>query len=188
VDPNANVLVNAFIANPHNTIVVDARLLKQEPDALPAKPYLYIGLGPGFVAGDNCDAVVETARGHTMGRVYWDGPAQADSGQPEGDPKRVLRAPADGTIVARAQIGDPVKEGQELAIINDNAALVSALDGVLRGIVHDGVTVYKGMKIGDVDPRGDSSVCNLISDKALAVGGGVLEAALTELGRRTQDG
>lgn len=181
IDPNANVLANPFITSPQFTIVIDARLLKRNPDPLPAKPLLYIGLGPGFVAGENCDAVIETRRGHTLGRVYWEGAPQADSGQPEGDPRRVFRAPADGIIVSHVNIGNHVDEGQIIAEIrsvigNRILEIASPIGGMLRGMIHDGVSVPQGMKIGDVDPHDDASLCFLVSDKALSIGGAALEA------------
>ena len=181
IDPNANVLANPFITSPQSTIVIDARLIKRPPDPLPAKPLLYIGLGPGFVAGENCDAVIETRRSHTLGRVYWEGAPQADSGQPEGNQRRVLRAPVDGIVVARVIIGTHVDEDQIVGEIrSQNGTLksefTSPISGMLRGMIHDGVNVPQGMKIGDVDPRDDASLCYLVSDKALSIGGAALEA------------
>ncbi len=179
VDPSASVLANAFVTSPRKTVVVDARLTKQPPEPLPVRPLLHIGLGPGFAAGENCDAVIETRRSHTLGRVFWSGAPQSDSGQPEGDPRRVLRAPEEGIVTGRAQIGDVVEEGETVAVISDQYSVISPFRGVVRGLIHDGLHVPKGMKIGDVDPRGDPSACYLVSDKALAVGGGVLEAILS---------
>jgi xanthine dehydrogenase accessory factor len=137
-------------------------------------------LGPGFLARSNCDAVIETRRSHTLGRVYWEGATQPDSGQPEGDPRRVLRAPVDGSLSARAAIGEHVEVGQVIGFIDGQAPLLSPLKGVLRGLIREGVQVAQGLKIGDVDPRDDRSACFLVSDKALAIGGGVLEAILTK--------
>ena len=186
VDPNANVLANPFITSPQSTIVIDARLLKRQPDPLTAKPLLYVGLGPGFMAGENCDAVIETRRSHTLGRVYWEGAPQADSGQPEGDQRRVLRAPVDGILVSRVSIGTHVDEGQVIAEFHSQngtqiAEIASPISGMLRGLIHDGVSVPQKMKIGDVDPRDDASLCYLISDKALSIGGAVLEAIFTQI-------
>lgn len=184
VDPNANILRNQFLTSPQSTYVIDGRLLKTPPEPLPMDVPLHIGLGPGFSAGENCHAVIETRRGHTLGRVYWNGSAQEDSKQPEGDPRRVLRAPHDGSLIAHAMIGDHLKEGEVIAevqstIENRQSKIVSPFKGVLRGLIRPNIEVTEGMKIGDVDPRDDPSLCNLISDKALAVGGGVLEAMLT---------
>jgi xanthine dehydrogenase accessory factor len=180
VDPNADVLRNQFLTSPQSTFLVDARLLKLEPDPLPINLPLHIGLGPGFSAGENCHAVIETRRSHTLGRVYWEGSAQTDSGQPEGDPRRVLRAPASGFVEPLKKIGEQCKEGEQIATV-DGTPVVSPFNGVLRGLIHPRVEVTTGMKIGDIDPRNDASVCLLVSDKALAIGGGVLEAVLVKL-------
>ena len=175
VDPDASILNSTF----HFLAVVDGRLLKAPPQPLSTDVPLHIGLGPGFYAGVNCHAAVETRRSHTLGRVYWNGPTQPDSGQPEGDPRRVLRAPARGILMGRAKIGDYVEEGQVVASVSDQHEVISPLRGVLRGLIRDGIHVTTGLKIGDVDTRGDPSACFLVSDKALAIGGAVLEAMLT---------
>jgi xanthine dehydrogenase accessory factor len=128
----------------------------------------------------NCDAAIETRRSHTLGRVYWDGATQADSGQPEGDPRRVLRAPGEGILVGKARIGEHVEEGQVVAVVGEQYPVISLIKGMLRGLIHDDLHVPKGLKIGDVDPRDDPSACYLVSDKALSIGGAVLEAILTK--------
>jgi xanthine dehydrogenase accessory factor len=186
VDPQANILRNQFLTSPQSTIVVDARLLKVEPEPLNVNIPLHIGLGPGFTAGENCHAVIETRRGHTLGRVYWSGSTQADSGQPDGDPRRVLRAPQAGILTAHAQIGDQLEEGQLIAEMQSEGGgesfpIISPIKGILRGLIRPGIEVPKGMKIGDIDPRNDPALPMLISDKALAIGGGVLEALLVYL-------
>lgn len=186
IDPNANILRNQFLTSPQHTFLVDARLLKIPPEPLDARLPLHIGIGPGFTAGEDCNAVVETRRGHTLGRVYWEGTTLPDSGQPEGEPRRVLRATQNGVIKVHAGIGDNVKEGQLLAevgseIVDAKSKVTSPLNGVLRGIIRPGIEVTEGMKVGDVDPVNDSGACFLVSDKALAVGGGVLEAVLMKL-------
>jgi len=165
-------------------VIVDARLTKQNPTPLPKEVPLHIGLGPGFSAGRDCHAVIETRRSHTLGRVIWQGTSQPDSGLPEGDSRRVLRAPADGILTARASIGEHLMEGQLIAEIqsstsNQKFEVTSPFVGVLRGLIHNGLQVTKGLKIGDVDPRNDETLCYLVSDKALAIGGGVLEAILS---------
>ena len=191
VDPDANILT--FDIRPLNfVVVVDARLIKQSPAPLSIDVPLHIGLGPGFHAGEDCHAVVETRRSHTLGRVYWTGTTQADTGEPEGDRRRVLRAPSDGILVAHANIGDHLEEGQVIAEIQSDATnetlrsaqsdifkIVSPFRGVLRGLIRPGLHVTRGLKIGDVDPRDDHSACYLVSDKALSIGGGVLEALLS---------
>lgn len=181
VDPHADILSTV-----HFLIVVDARLTKQPPTLLPAAVPLHIGLGPGFHAGRDCHAVIETRRSHTLGRVVWDGTAQPDSGEPEGDSRRVLRAPVGGTVTARKKIGDRCESGEVVAVIDDQIPVISAIGGVLRGMIRDGLHVPKGLKIGDVDPRNDISACYLASDKALAIGGGVLEAILSRPEIRSQ--
>jgi len=181
IDPNANILRNQFLTSPQSTFLVDARMLKTPPEPLDVRIPLQIGLEPGFTAGENCQAVIETRRGHTLGRVYWDGATLPDSGQPDGDPRRVLRAPASGTLTARADIGEHVNEGQVVAEIQTDKKRIevtSPLKGVLRGMIHPGIEINEGTKIGDIDPRDDPSFCFLVSDKALAVGGGVLEAVM----------
>lgn len=183
VDPQANILRNQFLTSPQSTIVIDARLLKTDPEPLDVNVPLHIGLGPGFCAGENCHAIIETQRGHTLGRVYWSGATRADSGQPDGDPRRVLRAPQNGSLVAQAKIGDHLEEGQPIAEIrskdgSEKSKIVSPLKGILRGLIRPGIEIPKGMKIGDVDPRDDPSLPALVSEKALAIGGGALEAVL----------
>lgn len=179
VDPEAEVLSRfPFLT------VIDARLIKKQVEPLAAKVPLHIGVGPGFHAGEDCDAVIETRRSHTLGRVYWHGTAQADSGQPEGDPKRVLRAATDGIFVGHKRIGEHCEPGELLAEIeseaeNQTTSITAPLGGVLRGLIRDGVRVTKGLKVGDIDPRDDRSACYLVSDKALSIGGGVLEALLS---------
>ncbi len=190
-DSNANILRNQFLTSPQSTILVDARLLKTPAEYLDINLPLHIGLGPGFTAGDNCTAVIETHRGHTLGRVYWEGASLPDSGKPEGDARRVLRAPTDGVVLEKASIGDHLKEGQVVLEIQPSAGkakkVASPFKGVLRGLIRSGLEVTKDMKLGDVDPRDDSSACFLVSDKALAVGGGVLEAILTRYPIGTYD-
>lgn len=180
IDPQANILNNQFLTSPSSTFVIDARLMKTEPEPLPMKVAFHIGLGPGFVAGENCDAVIETRRSHTLGRVYWQGTTQPDSREPEGDPRRVLRAPASGSVVLLRAIGDICKEGDNLAMIG-KTPVVCPFDGMIRGLIHAQVEVTEGMKIGDVDARSDSNLIRLVSDKALAIGGGALEAIMIKL-------
>jgi xanthine dehydrogenase accessory factor len=161
--------------------VVDARMAKRELGTRTSDAPVVIGLGPGFVAGGNAHAVIETQRGHDLGRVIYAGTALADTGVPGAvggqDAKRLLRAPAAGVFHAGRQIGSLVKAGDVVGFVDDSPVL-TYIDGVLRGIIHDGVAVAAGLKIGDVDPRGVAEHCFTISDKARAIGGGVLEALL----------
>ncbi len=149
-------------------VLVDARMIKRPPETdLSAAP-LVIGLGPGFVAGIHCHAVVETRRGHTLGRVYWTGSAQPDTAQPGGDPQRVLRSPADGVIHARVEIGQHVEAQQTVAEVA-RVPLKSPFSGVVRGLIRPGLTVARGLKVGDVDASDLRERCYTVSDKALAV-------------------
>jgi len=183
--PSVPVLIDPDCAifskfDPH--VLVDARMTKKvEPGRVFAPP-LTIGLGPGFTAGVNCDAVVETLRGHYLGRVIWQGSAAPNTGLPDKvgnvQDERVLRAPVDGVISSRVAIGEHVEAGQVVALVAEQG-VASPIAGVLRGLVQDGVHIARGVKAGDVDPRDDPSVCHFVSDKALAVGGGVLEAILS---------
>jgi xanthine dehydrogenase accessory factor len=158
--------------------VVDARLTKYPPDTDCSAAPLVVGLGPGFTAGRDCHAVIETQRGGTFGRVYWSGSALKDTSTPEGDPRRVLRAPTSGVVAAHADIGQSVVEGQPLADVG-GVPVLSPFPGVLRGLIRPGLWVAGGTKLGDIDPRGIRDLCFLASDKALGVGGAVLEALLT---------
>jgi xanthine dehydrogenase accessory factor len=164
------------------TIVIDARMLKTKPETLPFKASMRIGLGPGFSAPANCDVVIETRRGHTLGRAIRDGKASEDTGQPEAvmgiSSERVLRAPVDGTITSLVSIGSLVTKGQHIASI-DGHPVEAPFAGALRGLVYDGLAVRSGAKIADIDPRGEPAYCFMISEKALAIGGGVLEAILS---------
>jgi xanthine dehydrogenase accessory factor len=162
-------------------IVVDARLAKRNLGTRLRDAPLVVGLGPGFTAGVDCHAVVETNRGHHLGRVFWEGSAEPDTGLPEPvrglAGERVLRAPTDGVLTGRVQIGDLVKAGEVVAEV-DGQPIVAAFDGVVRGLVHDGLPVSVNMKVGDLDPRGQPEFAFTISDKARSIGGGVLEAVL----------
>ncbi len=177
----APALVSLF--SPQFEVLVDARLTKQTPDTDASMAPLVIGLGPGFVAGRHCHAVVETHRGHALGRVYWSGAAQPDTATPEGDPRRVLRAPADGPVVTHVEIGDAVAASVCIAEVA-GCPVTSPFTGMVRGLIRPGAVVSRGTKIGDVDARADRQLCFLVSDKALAIGGGVLEAILAREGVR----
>ena len=184
IDPDG-----ASISALHPHVVIDARMLKRQADLIHTPVKLIIGLGPGFTVGQNCHAIIETRRGHTLGRVYWQGTAEADTGIP--DPiggrggERVLRSPQDGIFQPLVAIGDHVDEGQTVAEV-DGAPVLAPFKGVLRGLVYEGLQVTKGMKIGDVDPRDDPQYARMVSDKALAIGGGVLEAILSRVELRPQ--
>lgn len=186
VDPNADAL-EALRSTGTPTVLVDARMLKRPPDLGKGAADLVIGLGPGFTAGVDCDAVIETNRGHSLGRVIWSGPAEADTGVPEGvankTSERVLRAPRAGVLESLAEIGQHVAAGQIVARVG-GADVLAIFPGVVRGLARSGLHVGRGDKIGDIDPRDNPCYCRLVSDKALAVGGGVLEALLARPGLR----
>ena len=151
------------IARLHPDAVVDAILAKRNLGTRITDAPCVIGVGPGFTAGVDCHAAVETMRGHYLGRVITDGSPIPNTNIPgliggfAGE--RVLRAPADG-------------------IFHQLQDMLCHIDGVLRGILADGTPVHKGMKSGDVDPRGETEYCSTVSDKAMAIGGGVLQAIL----------
>ena len=162
-------------------ILVDAILAKRNTGTRREDAPLVIGLGPGFRAGQDVHLVVETNRGHNLGRVIEDGGAEPDTGVP-GEiggltRERVLRAPAAGRFRAHRQIGDAVLKGERVAEV-EGVGVDARTAGVLRGILRDGLFVPQGMKVGDIDPRGVRAHCFTISDKARAIGGGVLEAIL----------
>jgi xanthine dehydrogenase accessory factor len=177
VDP-----VDEVIAALHPAVIVDARMLKYNPGTTRDDAPLVVALGPGYTAGADCHAVVETMRGHYLGRVYWEGPAAPDTGVPGSiggaTVKRALYAPTEGFVQPLQAIGDVVEEGTPLATMN-GLTIISPFHGVLRGLIHPEVPVAKGVKIGDVDPRAARDHCFAISDKSLSVGGGVVEAVLS---------
>jgi xanthine dehydrogenase accessory factor len=163
-------------------VVIDARMLKHNVDTrLDSAPFV-IALGPGFTAGVDCHAVIETNRGHRLGRVIWNGEAEPNTGVPGNimgkRGTRVLRAPCEGFTTSRFEIGDTIKAGEIVASVDD-APVEAPFDGVLRGLIHSSVHVWTGLKIGDLDPRGNREHCFTISDKSLAIGGAALEAILT---------
>jgi xanthine dehydrogenase accessory factor len=164
-------------------VLVDARMLKREQRMLRDIAPLVVGLGPGFTAGVNVDVVIETQRGHDLGRVIYDGTARAHTGVPAEvagvSLERVVRAPKSGRFTAKVDLGEIVREGEVLGLIDGTAEVTSGISGLLRGLIMDGAEVKSGQKIGDVDPRGDAIDHRTISDKGRAVAGGVLEAVLS---------
>lgn len=162
-------------------VVVDAILAKVNMGTKITDAPVVIAVGPGFCAGRDCHAVVETMRGHYLGRVILDGEPIPNTNIPgliggyAGE--RVLRAPDDGIFRQHLEIGAMVKAGDIAGEVNGKP-MVCTIDGVLRGILPDNTPVYKGMKSGDVDPRCELDHCYCASDKASAVGGGVLQACL----------
>jgi xanthine dehydrogenase accessory factor len=161
--------------------IVDATLAKHPTGVRLSDAQVVLALGPGFEAGVDAHAVIETNRGHNLGRVYVIGCAEANTGVP-GEiagftSERLLRAPADGPLIAQHAIADMVQAGEVIARVGETP-MVAQIGGVLRGLVHDGLVVHQGMKVGDIDPRARREHCFSISDKSRAIAGGVLEALL----------
>lgn len=176
VDPNADICSQL-----KPDVVVDAILAKTNLGTNTELAPIVIGVGPGFSAGKDCHAVIETMRGHTLGRVILQGSAKKNTNIPgliggyTGE--RVLRAPCDGIFIALKSIGDTVKEGETVATV-DGTSVTATISGTIRGLLPNGTPVTCGLKSGDIDPRDEKEYCFLVSDKALAVGGGVLEAIM----------
>ncbi len=176
VDPKAEIVKEI-----EPVAVVDAIMAKKNLGTHLDDAGFVVGLGPGFTAGRDVHAVVETKRGHTLGRVLWEGSAIPNTGIP-GEVKgfgaaRVIRAPGPGVFKGALSIGTHVERGDVVAYAGD-IPVPAPIPGMLRGLLHDGVFVEKDLKSGDVDPRDVRESCWTISDKALAIGGGVLEAVL----------
>jgi len=176
IDENLNILKEIKA-----DVLVDAILAKKNLGTTKDLAPITIGLGPGFEAGVDVDVVIETNRGHYLGSVIFEGFAEPNSGVPgliNGyGIERVVRSPANGIIRHRLKIGDLVKKDEIIAYVNQ-VPVKAPIDGVLRGLIMEELEVYEGMKIGDVDPRGVKEYCYSISEKARAIGGGVLEAIL----------
>jgi xanthine dehydrogenase accessory factor len=174
IDPDAKCLKEL---NP--AAVVDGRMLKKDIDTHLFMAPIVIGLGPGFIVRENCHAAVETKRGIDLGRVFYSGSPECDTGTPApvrgAVLARVLRAPTDGKFKAACEITDMVKSGGVIGGV-DGTEVRAEIGGVVRGLIHDGLKVARDQKIGDIDPRGKKENCYKISDKANAVAGGVLEA------------
>jgi xanthine dehydrogenase accessory factor len=182
IDPRGEVIPRL-----HPPVVVDAIMAKRNTSATAITDApIVIGLGPGFTAGVDVHAVIETNRGHHLGRVILAGSAEPHTGVPGPTVgftvERVLRAPCEGIFTGKRRIGDPVKAGEAVASVAGEP-VVANISGVLRGLLADGLSVKAGAKVGDVDPRGVPEHCFTISDKARAIGGGVLEAVLYLLSR-----
>ena len=178
----------AAIAALRPEVIVDGIMAKRNTGTQITDAPLVIALGPGFVAGRDAHAVIETARGHFLGRALWKGAAQENTGMPGEvggrSRERVVYPPRAGVFRAAATIGTQVREGDVLGWV-DGVPVLAPTTGVLRGLIHDGLPVTADLKIGDVDPRAVVEHCFTVSDKALAIGGGVLEAIMAHLtGRR----
>jgi xanthine dehydrogenase accessory factor len=170
----------------HPDVLIDATLAKRNLGIFRADAPLVIALGPGFTAGRDCHVVIETNRGHNLGRLIASGEAEANTGI-TGDisgftAERVLRAPQDGLFTSDRQIGDLVSRGAVVGRVG-SVEVTSRIDGIVRGLIRPGMAVTKGLKIGDIDPRGDAGYCDTISEKARSLGGAVLEAILAVYNR-----
>lgn len=166
--------------------VVDAILAKRNTGTRITDAPVVLALGPGFAAGTDCHGVVETMRGHDLGRLLTEGGAIPNTGVP-GEiggytRERIIRAPARGIFEPLARIGQPVTKGTPVARVG-GAVACAELTGIVRGMLPAGLTVEEGMKAGDIDPRCQARHCFTVSDKARAIGGGVLEGLLY-FGRR----
>jgi len=181
IDPG---FLSKAILKPH--VVVDAILAKHNTGTSIRDGDLVIGLGPGFTAGVDVHLVVETNRGHNLGRIITDGQAEPSTGIPGNiggfARERVFRAPTKGMFTACKRIGEFVKQGETVGFV-DGMMVVVEIDGVLRGLIRDETPVDKGTKLGDVDPRGERAYCYTISDKARAIGGSVLQAIMRTLNK-----
>lgn len=182
VDPEARILNELPFG-----AVVDAILAKRNLGTSLTDAPIVLALGPGFTAGVDCHGVVETMRGHDLGRLILEGAAIPNTGVP-GDVggytrERIIRAPADGPFEPVARIGQKVELGEVVARVN-GVPVAAQLTGIVRGMLPAGIPVTKGMKSGDIDPRCEVRHCFTVSDKARAIGGGVLEGLLY-FGRRT---
>lgn len=168
-------------------VVIDATLAKINLGTRVGEARLVIGLGPGFEAGKDVHIVIETHRGHNIGRIIEKGAAHPNTGVPGNidgyTHQRVLRAPCDGRFESSLDIGTLVKKHQTIGRV-DALEVTATLTGVLRGLIRPGTRVKKGLKIGDIDPRGDVDHCYTVSDKARTLGGSVLQAILFKLNRR----
>ena len=162
-------------------LVIDCILAKKNLGTHINDAEIVIALGPGFTAGVDCHCVVETKRGHYLGKAIYSGSAIPDTGVP-GDiggysKERIIRAPSDGKIIPISKIGDYVEEGNIVAYVN-KTPIFAELNGIVRGMLQKDISVFKGMKSGDIDPRCEKNNCFTISDKARSIGGGVLEGIL----------
>ena len=186
VEPELNIKLNEEGQRLFK-ILVDARMAKHNIDTRKEHASLVIALGPGYFAGEDCHVVIETKRGHGLGRALWQGMARHDTGSPGlvggRGAERVLRAPTEGPVAWNYDIGQRAAKGTVLGTIGSES-ITAPFDGAVRGLIYPGIHVRTGQKIGDIDPRNDIEACTTISDKALSIGGGVLGAVLEWLNRQ----
>ena len=176
VDPEG-----AWLARAGAGVLLDGRMAKRNLGTRRDQAPLVVGLGPGFTAGKDVHAVIETQRGPLLGQVHWSGTAEADTAEPTAvrgeTERRVLRAPSAGVFLGRSRIGDLVRAGAVLGEVGEDP-VCAQVAGIVRGLLADGVRVTLGEKLGDVDPRGSAIDPARVSDKARSVAAGVLEAVM----------
>ncbi|NQU04074.1 MAG: EF2563 family selenium-dependent molybdenum hydroxylase system protein [Syntrophaceae bacterium] len=181
VDPDA--AVKEFLKP---AVLVDAILAKKNLGTKITDAPLVIGLGPGFSAGRDVHMVVETMRGHNLGRVIQEGEPRPNTGIPGViagySSERVFRAPKNGTLKTLKEIGDHVETGEIVALVDD-CKIKAEIGGIIRGLLRNGTIVREGMKTGDIDPRGEKEYCYTVSEKARTIGGSVLECILSHFNR-----
>jgi len=186
VDPSAEIGLQLM-----PSVVIDSIMAKTNLGTTMSDAPLVLGIGPGFQAAVDVAAVIETQRGHDLGRVILNGSAKPNSGIPGNiggyTTERLLRAPTCGVFLPTVRIGSAVTAGEILGSVND-IPVTASISGVLRGLLKEGLTVKVGQKLGDVDPRGIAEYCFTISDKARAIAGGALTAVLWLGGHRSVDG
>lgn len=177
VDPETKV---KDILKPH--VLVDATVAKKNLGTKITDAPLVIGLGPGFYGGRDVHQVVETNRGHNLGKLIFEGEAEENTGIPGiiagFSTQRVLRAPTDGQLSTSKDIGDYIESDEVVALV-DGLPVKTKIDGIIRGLLRSRSEVWNGMKIGDIDPRGIKEYCYTISDKARAVAGALLEGIVS---------
>jgi xanthine dehydrogenase accessory factor len=185
VDPDGTMLQQML-----PSVLVEATLSKYNSGITINDAPIVIALGPGYEAGKDAHAVIETNRGHNLGRVYLEGCAEPDTGVPgtiggyAGE--RLLRAPCAGRLYGVRRIGDQVQAGEIVVVVQSDAGTTpinATISGILRGLIREGLVVNTGMKVGDIDPRAVREHCFTISDKSRAVAGGVLEAIMHLMNR-----
>jgi xanthine dehydrogenase accessory factor len=167
-------------------VLVDAILAKRNTGTRIADAEWVLGLGPGFVAGEDVHVVIETNRGHHLGRLMMSGAAEPNTGVPgeigRRSHERVFRSATEGRFTTQRRIGERVNAGDEIGRVDDHV-VTAAIDGVIRGLIRPGIRVTAGLKLGDIDPRGQVEYCDTVSEKARAIGGAVLEAILSRYNR-----
>jgi xanthine dehydrogenase accessory factor len=185
VDPDG-ILLRQF----QPQVLVEATLSKYNTGITINDAPIVIALGPGYEAGKDVHAVIETNRGHNLGRVYLEGCTEPDTGVPGTiggyARERLLRAPCAGRLYGVRQIGARVQAGETVAVVQSDDSvfhITATISGILRGLVRDGLMVNTGMKVGDIDPRAEREHCFTISDKSRAAAGGVLEAIMYLMNR-----